>query len=273
MTVLFVPRSAWFAGTPTSNAGTPRPRLKVPVPTITRHYTGSPPIARAATWTAEQFMPDFQRIALASGKSYEYNYVIPPRTDSSSQVWEYAGTFQAAHSQGENDVAIGVLFAIGVANHPSYANYDKTKPTVWEPLTDSMVEAYRWLRDRLLFDAGYALPSVAQIEHRAMPGALTACPGNSVIGRAADLLAPTPPASEEPVPLKLFNVKPSALNAGPLFASGDGVTAVWVSGEQWAALGNPPATDLLDRAKCRQWTLVGECPDGYRGIWGGDTHA
>jgi hypothetical protein len=80
-------------------------------------------------------------------------------------------------------------------------------------------------------------------------------------------------ALEERVPLKLFNVKPSALNAGPLFASGDGVTAVWVSGAQWAALGNPPATALLERVACRQWTLVGDCPDGYRGIWGGDTHA
>jgi hypothetical protein len=84
-------------------------------------------------------------------------------------------------------------------------------------------------------------------------------------------IIPDPP--EEPVPLKLFNVKPSGLNAGPLFASGDGVTAVWVSGEQWAALGNPPATDLLERVKCRQWTLVGDCPDGYRGIWGQDTLA
>jgi hypothetical protein len=80
-------------------------------------------------------------------------------------------------------------------------------------------------------------------------------------------------ALEERVPLKLFNVKPSALNAGPLFASGDGVTAVWVSGEQWAALGNPPATELLERPKCRQWTLVGDCPDGFRGIWGQDALA
>jgi hypothetical protein len=91
-----------------------------------------------------------------------------------------------------------------------------------------------------------------------------------------DPATPTPPKPqppEEPVPLKLFNVKPSALNAGPLFASGDGVTAVWVSGEQWAALGNPPATALVERVACRQWTLVGDCPDGFRGIWGQDALA
>jgi len=101
-------------------------------------------------------------------------------------------------------------------------------------------------------------------------GTPTACAGAGIRSQLATEgeldLAPPP---EEPV-LKLFNVKPSGLNAGPLFASGDGVTAVWISGEQWARLGNLPATDLVERAACRQWTLVGDCPDGYRGIWGQD---
>jgi len=268
MTVLYVPRSTWFGGTPTSNAGNPRPLLKLPVPTITRHYTGSPPITRARTWTAQDFMPDFQRIALASGKSYEYNYVIPPRADGSAQVWEYAGPYQAAHSQDENAVSLGVLFCIGVANHPSYKNYDPTKPTVWEQCTDEMVTAYQWLRDQLLANDGLIVPSVKEVEHRNMPGANTACPGLSVIGRARDLDQPY--SQGDDVPLKLFNVKPSGLNAGPLFASGDAVTAAWISGAQWDALGNPPATELLERAACRRYTLVGDCPDGYRGIWGQD---
>jgi hypothetical protein len=104
------------------------------------------------------------------------------------------------------------------------------------------------------------------------------CPGYTkkqqmrtvVLPRAREIAAAwTAPEPEEPV-LKLFNVKPSALNAGPLFASGDGITAVWISGEQWAKLGNLPATDLVERAACRQWTLVGDCPDGYRGIWAQD---
>lgn len=259
MSVLFVPRSTWFAGTPSSNAGTPRPRLKVPVPMITRHYTGSPPIGRAATWAAADFMPDFQRIALASGKSYEYNYVIPPRADGTAQVWEYAGTYQAAHSAGENDVAIGVLFAIGVANHPSYVNYDRTKPTVWEPLTDAMVEAYRWLRDRLLFDAGFVLPTVAQMEHRAMPAAATACPGNSVIGRAADLLKPSvPDPPEEPI-VKYFNLK--ADKPSTLWASSDGLVAVRLEGHQVTARGDvPPTIPVLSALEAAKYVFVDGLP-------------
>jgi hypothetical protein len=78
---------------------------------------------------------------------------------------------------------------------------------------------------------------------------------------------------EEPMPLKLFNVKPAELNRGALFATGDGITAVWISGAQWDVLGNPPATDLLERSACRRYTLVGDCPDGFRGIWGQDALA
>jgi hypothetical protein len=233
MTVLYVPRLAWFQGTPTSNAGVPRPRLRMPVPTITRHYTGSPPSARARTWSAQDYMPDFQRIALAAGKSYEYNYVIPPRADGSAQVWEYAGSYTAAHSAGENDISIGVLFAVGVANHPSYPTYDPTKPTIWEPITDPMVEAYRWLRDRLLTESGSVLPDVAEIEHRAMPGAATICPGRSVIGRAADLLAPLPP--EEPdVAVSYFKLTA----ADPtIWATSDGLSAVRLEASQANARG------------------------------------
>lgn len=200
MSVLYVPRSAWFAGTPTSNSGSPRPLLRQPVSIITRHYTGSPPSSKAATWAARDYMPWFQSVVLASGKSYEYNFIVPPRVDGSSQVWEYAGDYQAAHSSGENDIAVGVLFAIGVANHPSYSNYDPNRPTVWEPLTDEMVDAYRWLRDVHLKGRGVVATNVAQIEHRFMPGAATACPGSSVMARAADLLAPYAPAP--PIPPK-----------------------------------------------------------------------
>jgi hypothetical protein len=240
VTVLFVPRSTWFAGTPTSNSGTPRPRLRVPVPTITRHYTGSPPSVKASTWTAKEWMPWFQSVALASGKSYEYNYVIPPRADGSSQVWEYAGSYQAAHSAGENDVAVGVLFAIGVANHPSYASYDPTKPTVWEPLTDPMVHAYRWLRDEYLARQGIIHPVyVAEVEHRNMPGAATACPGVSVIARAADLTASHTPdlPPEEPVAVSYFKLAADSLT---VWATSDNLIAVRLEGSQVNARGVDP---------------------------------
>lgn len=191
--VLFVPRSTWHVGEPTNNSGTTRPLLAKPVPTLTIHYTGAPWMASASVWTAQQWMPHFQNIALSSGKSFEYNYVIPPRADGSAQVWEYAGEYRAAHSEDENGIAIGVLFAIGVNNHPSYKNYDRTKPTVWQPLQDNMINAYHWLRDELL-PSEHLVTSPAQVPHKDMPGALTACPGIPILGRWATLVgSPLPP--------------------------------------------------------------------------------
>lgn len=195
--VLFVPRSTWHVGEPTNNSGTTRPLLAKPVPTLTIHYTGAPWMSSASTFTGQQFMPHFQNIALASGKSFEYNYVIPPRADGSAQVWEYAGEYRAAHSENENHIAIGVLFAIGVNNHPSYKNYDRTKPTVWQPLQDNMINAYHWLRDELL-PSGGLVAGPAQTPHKDMPGALTACPGIPILGRWDTLVGdPTPPPGED----------------------------------------------------------------------------
>jgi hypothetical protein len=239
MSVLFVPRTVWFAGTPTNNNGNPRPPLRLPVPTITRHYTGSPASVKASTWAAKDYMPWFQSVALASGKSYEYNYVIPPRADGSSQVWEYAGSFMAAHSAGENNVAVGVLFAIGVNNHPSYSTYDPTKPVVWEPCTDRMVEAYRWLRDVHLAGQGIVNGGVIELEHRSMPGAATACPGVSVIARAADLTASHTPdlPPEEPVTVSYFKLAADSLT---VWATSDNLIAVRLEGSQVNARGVDP---------------------------------
>jgi hypothetical protein len=212
MSVIFVPRSNWYAGVPTNNSGTPRPLLRLPAPNITRHYTGSPPSSRARTWSAVDVMPWFQTVARASGKSYEYNYVIPPRYDGTSQVWEYAGLHQAAHSSGENDIAIGVLFAIGVLNHPSYSDYNPALPVVWEQITPQMIEAYRWLRDVHLNGLNAVLPSVKEIEHRNMPGAATACPGVSTIAADAQLDAPygEDDMQELPVPERIYDSRPDA---------------------------------------------------------------
>jgi hypothetical protein len=211
MTVIFVPRSKWYGGFPTNNSGTVRPKLKLPAPNMTRHYTGSPPSSRARTWAAVDFMPWFQTVARASGKSYEYNYIIPPRSDGTAQVWEYAGLHQAAHSSGENDIAIGVLFAIGVLNHPSYADHNPALPVVWERITDEMIEAYRWLRDVHLNGLNAVLPSVKEIEHRNMPGAATACPGEPTI--AADLRLDAPYTEDDmeplPVPDRIYDSRQS----------------------------------------------------------------
>jgi hypothetical protein len=241
MTVQFISRASWSTNPPTSNSGAVRPKLALPVPTITRHYTGSPVSRKASEWPAKEWMPWFQSVALASGKSYEYNYVIPPRADGTAQIWEYAGTYQAAHSAGENHIAVGVLFAIGVNNHPSYQSYDPTRPTQWEPLTDPMVEAYRYLRDEILSRQGIIHPVyVAEVEHQNMPGAATACPGMEVIGRRIDLNQPyTPPPSEDDMAVTYFKTDPGSLT---IWASSDGLVAVRLEQWQCDARGVNPAT-------------------------------
>lgn len=249
MTVQFVSRSTWYAGTPTNNDGSPRPKLAPLRPEMTRHYTGAPTSTKASTWTAQQWMPLLQSIAVSRTKpaSFEYNYVIPPRADGSSQIWEYAGTWQAAHSAGENDVSIGVLFAIGVNNHPSYSNYDPTRPTQWEPLTDPMVEAYRYLRDEVLIRQGIVIPAVEEIDHKNMPGAATACPGVSVVDRHADLSKPWAPPVPPPVPpeddVKPFLWRPAGFQNVFIICGAD---AMHASPATCAEYGLDPSAPVVD---------------------------
>lgn len=174
----------------------------------------------------------FQGVALNARKSFEYNYVIPPRSDGSAQVWEYAGDYQAAHSEDENAVAVGVLFVIGVTNHPSYANYTPTKPTVWEPITPAMIDAYRWLRDVHLKGAGIVAANVAEVEHRNMPGAATACPGDSVISVDLELRLPW---KDAPMAVSYFKVP--GTNPLTIWATSDGLTAVRLEQAQANARG------------------------------------
>jgi hypothetical protein len=202
--VLFVPRSTWFTGVPYNNDGvSPRPALSTPLSWITVHYTGMRSLPLARVQTAAGFMPGFQRSALnrqPSPASFEYNYVIPPRASNIPEVWEYAGLYRAAHSAGENDQAFGVLFLNGVDNHPSYSTYDPDRPTVWEPLQDCQIQAYRWLREKYLLHWQDITPVVKQTPHQLMPGAATACPGESILGRWNELLQPYSEPTPAPAP-------------------------------------------------------------------------
>lgn len=254
MSVVFVPRSSWHPGPPTSNNGSTRPKLVRPVPTITRHYTGSPPDTKVAFWEPGDWMTWFQGVALASGKSFEYNYVIPPRSDGSAQVWEYAGDYQAAHSEGENAVAVGVLFAIGVTNHPSYGNYNPAKPTVWEPVNPAMIDAYRWLRDEYLNERGIVPSRVAEVEHRNMPGANTACPGNSVIGANPELSKPYEPPGGT---VEYFTLKASPATLWQIVAPG---VAVRVEPETWEARGNPPSGRVMGATEAATFVFLSGLP-------------
>src|SRR5690606_38891530 len=131
-----------------------------------------------------------------------YNALIPPRDDG--QVWEYAGRYMGAHAgesgkyERNNSTRYAIQFTIGVANHPSYPTYDRSKPTVWEPLTDAMVLAFRWMRHQLI-EAGAVSELVTPDRH--LPGRQTACPGESVMARWDELLEPWTAQHHEPDPL------------------------------------------------------------------------
>jgi len=116
----------------------------------------------------------------SNSKPFEYNYVIGQNDDD--EIVEFAGKFQAAHSGGENSIAFGVLFLLGVG----------------EPLTDRMIDKWRWLRDVLIFD-GSLRPDVDQRPHKLMPRAATACAGPSVDARWPEFLLPWKPAKPTPI--------------------------------------------------------------------------
>ena len=162
-----------------SSSGNLRPRLHNE-PMMTAHYTGNN-IEYTGKDTAE-ITRQIQRV-FSSSKPFEYNYVIGQNDDD--QIIEYAGKFQAAHSGGENSIAFGVLFLLGVG----------------ETLTDRMIDKWRWLRDVLIFD-GSLRPDVDQRPHKLMPGARTACAGPSVDARWPEFLltwqAPVPTQTLKP---------------------------------------------------------------------------
>jgi hypothetical protein len=134
----------------------------------TAHYTGN-----NIDYTgkdAAEIARQIQRVFSAS-KPFEYNYVIGQEDDD--RIIEFAGKFQAAHSGGENGDSFGVLFLLGVG----------------EEITDLMIDKWRWLRDVLIAD-GSLSPNVEQLQHRQMPKAATACPGESIIRRWPEFLLP-----------------------------------------------------------------------------------
>jgi hypothetical protein len=143
--------------TVTNSNGSLRPPLR-DATWLTAHYTGN-----NISYVGKDVATSIRLIqqVFAKTKPFEYNYVIGLPEDD--LVYEYAGTFQAAHSAGENSSAVGVLFLVGVN--------DQVTPT--------MINKWRWLRDRLA-SQGVTVRVVDQRMHFQMPGAATACPGNSI---------------------------------------------------------------------------------------------
>ena len=129
----------------------------------------------------------------------------------------------------------------------------------------------------LMVREGWVLPTAKILGHRdnpEHPGA-TSCPGDylqaelpTIRTLVAELL--NPPQEE---PMRVFQVQATPMpNPAPLFATADGLTAVWLSADQYKALGSPAwEAKPISRADARRYTLVGDCPTGYHGIWGQDT--
>lgn len=169
--------------TVTNSNGSPRPPLTNAL-YITAHYTGV-----TASYAGKDVGAEIRKIQniFASTKPFEYNYVIGMTDDD--KIYEYAGNFQAAHSAGENSTAFGVLFLVGVN----------------DVVTPKMIDKWKWLRDALIW-SGKLRPNPAQRMHYQMPGAATACPGNSIKAQWNQFLdpwnapAPTPDPTPTPPP-------------------------------------------------------------------------
>lgn len=263
-----VPRSTWYgSGAPTNNDGvTPRSKLTHPVEGgIAVHYTGSPIRSRNSTDDAQTYMRWMQDLAFRTKKSFEYNYIIPPRVDGSAQVWEYAGEYMAAHAGSQNNTRyVAVQFALGVDNHPSYGSYDRSRPTVWQPCTDVMVEAFRWLRDTVLVPSGLVARGAPMLEDNDLPGRATSCPGDAVRGRWVDLGKPyvVPPPIEslpEDRTVKYF-IKTKSPSTIWQYIDGS-LIAVRVDGETAAARGLDLASiPLLSAAEADKFTYMTGLP-------------
>jgi hypothetical protein len=154
----------------TNSNGSPRPPLKG-ASWMTAHYTGN-----NISYGGKDVAASIRLIqsVFAKTKPFEYNYVIGLPEDD--LVYEYAGTFQAAHSAGENSSAVGVLFLVGVN----------------DAVTPTMINKWRWLREQLALQ-GVTVRVVDQKMHYQMPGAATACPGNSIKSLWQQFLLPYSP--------------------------------------------------------------------------------
>ena len=163
-----------------------RPALRKPAKTLTWHYTGNPrPVFTKDIPAVVATMKALERSAIKQGKSNEYNCVIFALADGMAVIAEYAGNFLAAHSKGNNQTSIGIQFNLAASAVDSHG-----RPLGFQPMPDAMVTGYRFLRDKILRPFGNIDAKTAETFHKDMPGASTACPGDSVIGRRAEMLLP-----------------------------------------------------------------------------------
>lgn len=251
-----IPRSVvWPGQTPRNNDGTYRPLLKPDRPWYTVHYTGG------GLWLdPDDTVTEARSVqAFAAGPSkrtpWEYNYII----DGQGLIVEYAGDFQAAHSSGENEAAIGVLLLLGFKG--KYPNVE-----YWEQPTTEMKNAVRQLRAWLVGRKSLAVDH-KMLPHQQMPGAATTCPGEPVMEQWADFIAPisfppipTPTPGGDDMQVRLLILSDS--DAQFLAQTTDDGQALYVT---WAGPGSPTVDAVVEAhhqaaiAKHQQvWTQPGD---------------
>ena len=96
----------------------------------------------------------------------------------------------------------------------------------------------------------------------------TGCPGDAIYNQIqAGVFRPV--VKEPAMALKLFKLD----DTPPLYASADGITAIWVSARQWKKWrgldigADPDQIELLDKAEAVRFTLVGPCHPDHTGLW------
>lgn len=251
------------------------------VDTMVAHYTGAKNVPDGDPGEDLTTMRDYLRaierdyLANRTGGGYVrkadnvyfpgYHTGYSFAVDWQGGVWEIRGfDFLPAATNQHNGHTIAVLFFVDGA--------DKANDAMWASARAIGREARR--------RSGRADFHPVFTDHGSLTissgtGTPTACAGPGIRSQLAtqgrlDLDQP-----EEPMALRVFKVQATPMpSPPPLFASGDGVTAVWLSAAQHQALGAPAWEDPpITRADARRYTLVGDCPDGYRGIWGQDALA
>lgn len=186
----FLPLTDW--------GGTPNgwPEMVLPVPNLDVHHSvTSEEIGVHPTDDAVADFQELDALGLARGHGgISYSYAIHNPTGI---IGEGQGTRRGAHTAGDgcggspwgwNPCTIGVVF-IG--------DFQPRDGVTADVLTDPAIEAFRWLRAKLIAD-GIVAPGVYPTGgHRDMAGNATACPGDNIEEQLDVLRSTIDPTTED----------------------------------------------------------------------------
>lgn len=247
-----VPREAiGLPETVTSSSGARRPKLILPAAYVTYHWTGVNVNYGDVGDTAAEIRA-IESWARSAGKPFEYNYVN--HRDPDNKIFEYAGEFRAAHSGGENSVAIGILQLLGVK----------------ETMTELMVEKLKWLNDVFRYfkmeDSG-----TLHLTHRMMPGAATSCAGENIQWWLPEFSKPhnpaPPPPPPPPKPKPPVPVPPPDSDRVGHFLIRDGLSPWGISSEAYGTGTRWPEIIEANRPDTTPNPLERWAVPGFEGQW------